>query len=442
MGSRNRKRRRFDRLKFLILLLAAQVLCLLLWGLTWPNSPAPAELVELSFVVPQNEVSPWKTLVTDFEQEHPNIRIDLVTNPGGDFTTDDRKIIYTADFQTNVAQYDLVYMDVVWPLLEFAEEDYLLDLNDYVKQDDVDLSGFLDSEMLTGQLDNHLYRLPMRSDVGVLYYRQDLLDQLGIGLPSTLAELSQTGERLKSAGKVGYVWQGSRYEGLVANFVEILAGDGATWIDPETGKVGLDTPMAIDAATQLHQLIEDGISPDEVISYTEEDSLQRFLDGQVLFLRGWPYFWAKFQRPELAGKVAIAPPFSLSEGPGIGCRGGWGFGIPTNSSHPDEAWEAIKYFTSAAAQKEFVLESGFLPSRTALFDDPEIKAKYPKMPEILTHLENSSVFRPVIKEYGAASEILQSALSDILRGQQSAAAAMEQAQTETEALLQGSQAEG
>ncbi len=435
MRSRNRKRRPFDRLKFLALLLAAQVLCLLLWGLTWPNAHSP---VELSFVVPQNEVRPWQTIVTEFEQDHPNIRIDLVTNPGGDFTTDEREIIYTADFQTNVAQYDLVYMDLVWPLLKFAEEDYLRDLNDYVKRDGVDLSGFLDRELLAGQVDNHLYRLPMRSDVGVLYYRPDLLDQLGVGLPRTLAELSQSGERLETAGKVGYLWQGSRYEGLVANFVEVLAGAGGTWIEPGTGKVGLDTPMAIAAATQLQQLIQEGLSPGEVITYTEEDSLQRFLQGKAVFLRGWPYFWAEFQRSELADKVEIAPPFSLADGPGIGCRGGWGFGIPTNSSHPDEAWEAIKYFTSAAAQKEFVLESGFLPSRTALFDDPDIVAKYPQMPEILDYLDNASVFRPAIKNYGAASEILQAALSDILRGEQSAKAAMAQAQIKTEALLQES----
>ncbi|MEO1509831.1 MAG: ABC transporter substrate-binding protein [Cyanobacteria bacterium J06633_23] len=429
--SRNLRRRRFDQLRLWLLLLALQVLCLLLWGLTWPQSPP----IGISFVVPQDEVSPWEVVVAGFEKSHPNIQINLVTNPGSDYTTDQRKAIYTADFQANVAQYDLVYMDIVWPL-QFAEN--LQDLTPYLEKDGIDRSEFLASEMLAGQLDGELYRLPMRADVGLLFYRQDLLSQARMVLPETLAELSQVVDALRPSVPTGYLWQGSRYEGLVANFVEVMEGLGATWIEPTTGDVGLDTPEAIEAARLLRQLIQQGISPDEVITYTETDSLQRFLEGQTVFLRGWPYFWATLQRSELAGKVAIAPPFSFRNSPGTGCRGGWGFGIAQNAAHPDEAWEAIKYFTSEAAQKQFVLASGFLPSRSALFQDPDIVAQYPEMPKLLDYLEESSVFRPLITDYGTASTILQSALGDVLSGQQSAEAAMQRAQTETEALLQAS----
>ncbi|MEO0351350.1 MAG: ABC transporter substrate-binding protein [Cyanobacteria bacterium P01_A01_bin.15] len=422
--SKGRKKRWLEPLK---LLLAVQVLCLLLWGLTWPKPPP----MMLSFVVPQDEVRPWQTVVTSFEKSHPNIRISLVSDPITGYTTDQRKAIYTADFQADTAQYDLVYMDVVWPL-QFAER--LRDLTPYLEKDGVDLSGFLTSEVVAGQLDGRLYRLPMRADIGLLYYRQDLLNQARMELPQTLRELAQVVNGLRP--NTGYLWQGSRYEGLVANFVEVVDGFGGTWIEPTTGQVGLDTPATVAAAELLQQLIQQGISPDEVITYTEQDSLQRFMEGQTVFLRGWPYFWAELQRSDLAGKVAIAPPFSFSNGSGTGCRGGWGFGIPNNASHPDAAWEAIRYFTSAPAQKQFVLASGFLPSRSALFQDPDIVAQYPQMPQMLAYLEDASIFRPLIEQYGAASEILQTVLGDMLRGQQSAKAAMEQAQAETEALLQ------
>lgn len=414
--------------KLLILAVAAQVLCLLLWGVTWPTPPA----TELSFVVPQDEVQPWETVITSFEKKYPNIRIHLVTDLDIGYTTDQRKAIYTADFQANVAQYDLVYMDIVWPL-QFAE--HLRDLTPYVQKDQLDLSDFLPSEVAAGQLDDSLYRLPMRADVGVLYYRQDLLKQVGMTLPQTLDELSQTVGTLKSSINTGYLWQGSRYEGLIANFAEVLYGLSAQWIEPDTDNVGLDTPEAIAAANLLKQLIQQRISPDEVIAYTEKDGLQRFLEGQTVFLRGWPYFWEEIQQSNLAGKVAIALPFSFNNTPGVGCRGGWGFGIAQNAAHPEEAWTAIKYFTSADAQKQFVLASGFLPSRASLFQDPAIMAKYPQMPQLLDYLENSSTFRPFIKEYGAASEILQTALGDVLSGQQSAEAAMTWAQAETENLL-------
>ncbi len=95
--------------------------------------------------------------------------------------------------------------------------------------------------MAAGQLDGRLYRLPMQADVGVLYYRQDLL-QRG-SLPGTLEQLEQLVKAQSPA--VGYLWQGSRYEGLVANFVEVLAGLGGTWIDPTTGKATLDAPLSM-----------------------------------------------------------------------------------------------------------------------------------------------------------------------------------------------------
>ncbi len=416
--------------KLLIVVLAIQVLCLLLWGLTWPREAS----IALSFVVPQDEVGPWEAVIADFEKTHPDIRIYLVADPERTYTTDQRKAIYTADFQTTVAQYDLVYMDVVWAS-QFANQ--LLDLMPLVKRDQVDLAGFLPSELSDNPQENGLHRLPMRSDVGVLYYRKDLLDQSDLSLPSTLSELGQAVDTLQQTLGVnfGYLWQGRSYEGLVANAYEVMRSFDATWIDPLGKQVGLSTPSAIRAVQLLRDLIQQGISPLIVTDYTEQSSLEAFKQGQAVFLRGWPYFWTEIAQQDWNAEVAIALPFSFTDKPGVGCRGGWGFGIAQNAAHPEAAWEAIKYFTSEAAQKRFVLASGFLPSRRSLFQDSEIIDKYPMMPQMLDFLEQSSVFRPSIPQYDAASEILQTALGKVLRGQQSAEAALKQAQQETEALL-------
>lgn len=424
------RRRWFSPIRLLIATLALQVICLVLWGLSWP-SQGP---VELAFVIPQDEVGPWQTMIHDFEANHPQIQIHLVTDPETTYTTDQRKAIYSADFQAEVAQYDLVYMDIVWTP-QFADQ--LVDLAPLVARDPVDLDGFLTSELAAGEYDGGLYRLPMRADVGVLYARQDLLDQAEIRIPSTLGQLAEGVTTLKqsSQANLGYLWQGRSYEGLIANFVEVMASFGATWIDPVTQRVGLTDPATLQAAQFLRDLIRQGISPPIVTDYTEQASLAAFQQGQAPFLRGWPYFWSELKQQDWGKQVAIAPPFSFTDNPGRGCRGGWGFGIPKNATHPDEAWEAIKYFTSEVAQEKFVLASGFLPSRRSLFQAPKIVAQYPPMPQLLDYLENRSVFRPAIPQYDTASEILQTALGKILRGQQSVEAAMAEAQTATEDLF-------
>ena len=419
-------------MQLLMALLAFQVVCLFLWGLMWPRQ-AP---VELSFVVRQDELPAWEILIAGFESSHPGIRVHPVTDPEKIFTTDQREAIYTADFQADNAQYDLVYMDIVW-MPQFTDQ--LLDLMPRVKQDQVDLSKFLQSELMVGTEGDALYRIPMRADLGLLYYRRDLLEQAGLEFPSTVTDLATTVAAIKQSTGIdfGYLWQGRSYEGLVANFVEVMSGLGATWIDPITGKVGLNTPEAIEAAKLLKQLLQQDISPPIVTDHTGLSSLGDFKQGRSIFLRGWPSFWPELRQSGWDDRVAIALPFSFNNTPGFGCRGGWGFGIPQNAAHPDEAWEVIKYFTSAAAQKQFVLASGTLPSRRSLFTDPTIVAQHPQMPQMLDYLENSSVFRPAIEQYDEASSILQTALGKILRGQQSVVEAMNAAQRETEELLKG-----
>ena len=100
--------------------------------------------------------------------------------------------------------------------------------------------------------------MPFRSDAGMLYYRQDLLESAGYQPPETFEELVSISEDLQNRGlaKLGYLWQGKQYEGLAAMFVEILEGYGAFWVNPETLEVGLDRPEAIQAVEFLRSTLE------------------------------------------------------------------------------------------------------------------------------------------------------------------------------------------
>ena len=96
---------------------------------------------------------------------------------------------------------------------------------------------------------------------------------------------------------------------------------------------------------------------------------------------------------------------------------------------------AVEYFSRAQTQKQYVRQTGYVPSRRALFEDPELVAEYGYLPDLLPVLQNA-VLRPPIAQYAQASDILQRHLSAALTGSRSPQAAMENAARETRALLQ------
>ncbi|MEQ9670024.1 extracellular solute-binding protein [Coleofasciculus sp. G2-EDA-02] len=299
---------------------------------------------------------------------------------------------------------------------EFAAKGCLVDLYKWTARDTLVNEGFLPSTIDAGEYQGKLYRMPLRSDIGLLYYRKNLLGNTQP--PETLQQLKQLSQTWKNQGNYQgvYLWQGWRYEGLVATFVEVLESYGGFWIEPESLEVGLEQPEAEQAVQFLLNTIRENISSPEVILYSEQESLDRFnQDPNTLFLRQWPYAWNQLADPSNVGVQVLNLSFDPDKNTWVpsGCNGSWGLGISKNSQHPDKAWKALQYFTSQAAQKKMILEQGYLPSREALYDDPEIKAKYPYLPSLKEAVTNS-ILRPPIPQYDQASFILQKYLSKLI----------------------------
>ncbi|MDG2989755.1 ABC transporter substrate-binding protein [Candidatus Synechococcus calcipolaris G9] len=413
-------------------LLSGLVAALILWG-PGGRSQSP---VTISFLVRSLEADQLQPLVQEFERQNPDIRINIVRGPNASNTVED---LYTSSFLLGDSPYDLVFADIVW-IPKFAAAGWLQDLSAWVS--DEDLQDFLRTDIEAGQVENGLYRMPFRSDVGMLYYRQDLLADKGLAPPQTFQELIDHSKQLQAQGVVdwGYVWQGLQYEGLAAGFTEILHGYGGFWIDPETRDVGLDQPEAIAAVNFLQEVIKTGVSPAGVTSYLEEDTLRLFRNGNAAFLRNWPYVWPEVNQPNSAirGKVGLKPMVHAPGHTSGACQGGWGFGMAATTAHPDAAWRVIDFFTSEASQRQFVLDYGYLPSRRSLFTDPQVLAKYDYYPQLLAVAE-TAVLRPPIGQYAQVSDILQRYLSAAITGQLSAENAMQQAAGETRRVLgQGS----
>ncbi|MBE9042988.1 ABC transporter substrate-binding protein [Pleurocapsales cyanobacterium LEGE 10410] len=391
----------------------------------WTQQP-----VIIKTLIRADEAQQLQPLVKEFNQQHPDIKFQILEAPSDSNQVED---LYTSSFLLGNSPYDVVYMDIVWTP-KFAAAGWLRDLSDRLSPEEAE--KYLEGDIAGGMYQDRLYRLPFRSDAGMLYYRQDLLDKAGYEPPETFGELLEISQDLQQQGLAdwGYVWQGKQYEGLAAMFVEILQGSGGFWVEPDTLEVGLDRPAAIKAVEFLRTAIASKISPPGVTTYAEEETRRLFQNGRAVFLRNWPYVYSLALDSPIAGKYNIKPMVHAVGETSGATLGGWGLGIAKSSKHPDAAWEVIKFLSSEDSQRKFILETGFVPSRIDLFNDPKIIAKYDYYPKLLEVVQ-SSALRPPIPQYAQASDILQRYLSAAITGSMTPEQAMKTAANETRNLL-------
>jgi multiple sugar transport system substrate-binding protein len=290
-------------------------------------------------LVAASERDAWAPIGRSFEVAHPGVRVDLVEGPNA---TDLRENLYTSALLAGDDAFDLVSMDVTWTP-KFAAAGWLAPLDEAFPAAETD--GLLPEDLAAGRYAGRLYRIPVRTDVGLLYYRRDLLEQAHLAPPETFDDLLRIARRLQSPPDLwGYVWQGAQYEGLVCNYLEVLHGHGGFWIETPTLEVGLDRPPALAALDFLRtcRMGPDPISPPGVTTYKEEESRRLFQDGRAAFLRSWPYVWrlAQAAGSRIAGKSACSPWFARRAGKGAVRSGAGASGSRASAAIRPSRWRS------------------------------------------------------------------------------------------------------
>lgn len=327
--------------------------------------------------------------------------------------------------------FDALLVDVTW-LPKYVAADWLQPLDPWFDSDAID--SLVSGAQLGNSVDGALYRWPFGADVGLLYWRKDLMP----APPQTPEELIQIAQDLRTDGKVkeGFVWQGRQYEGLSCNFVEFLSAFGGTWLDPETGQPTFDSQAARLTADWMQQLITQGTSPLAVSNYAEPETLQAFKMGDAALMRNWPYAWAELQSDSSAvkGRVGVTTMVAQPGESPSATLGSWGFSLLRGSQHQQATAEAIRALTSTEAQRDRFLMQGYTPTQASLFHDPELLDASPVLPQLEKALSIAEP-RPITPLYAQMSDLLQRQLSGLLTGNRDPDQALDQLQGATLTLL-------
>ncbi len=383
---------------------------------------------EINILMPAPFADSTSILVNEFNKQYlGQIKLNVIRGP---LETESVSDLAISSLLLDKGSFDVLLMDVTW-LPKYAAAGWLKPLDYLITKEDLD--SLAPGAEIGNTYNKKLYRWPLVADMGLLYWRKDLMTSP----PKTPQELLKVSRELQKKGlvKYGYVWQGRQYEGLSCVFLEVLKGFGGEWIS-KNDEVGLNSPSSIKAASWLKELITSQASPLAVTNYSEPEALQAFESGDAAFMRNWPYAWSELQKKgsSVQGKVGVTTMVSEPGQENTATQGSWGFSILKHTDNPEAALKAINFLSSETSQKYLSLNNGYTPTRKSLFNDQELINNSPILP-VLEDALNSAVPRPITPLYAQISDVLQRQLSSLLTDEVTAIEAMEYAQLNTEQIL-------
>ena len=334
------------------------------------------------------------------------------------------------------SEVDVSLIDLIWtdPLA-----DHLLDLSQDLENE---LQSYFSLYIENNTVAGRLVALPYMADVGMLFYRADLLAKYGFAEPpvtwdelEVMAAEIQAGER--AAGHKafwGFVWQGQNYEGLTCNALEWqISHGGGRLIEPE-GVITVNNPQTVAAFKRAVRWIGT-ISPVTVTEPGSGNEMFSFNDwnewvaGNVMFMRNWVGFSGE-RVDNLKGKGQLGLTRLPSGGASSAATlGGQQIAISKYARHPRAAIELVRYATSLKAQLQRVISWPYWPPTiSALYDHPQVVAAHPYMPKLKEMFSSGNlVARPSKvcgKLYPQVSKAYSTAVHSILTGQVEAATAV------------------
>lgn len=363
-----------------------------------------------------------------FQQERPDTRVEIRPTPDA---ADQRHQLYVQWLNARTPDPDVLQLDVIWTA-EFAAAGWILPLTAF----DPPEEAFFDAAVRAGRWRDTLYAIPWFVDVGMLYWRSDLLDEP----PSTYGALAEAAAEARPAEvPYGLVWQGARYEGLVVTFLEHLHAFGGRILD-EDGRVRLDSGEAVEALRFMRDAIHrDEMVPEAALTWQEEQTRFAFQNGRALFMRNWPYAYPLMEdrsSSEVAGRFQVAPLPAGPEGRPAAALGGSQLAVNAHTDEPEAAWRVVEFLTRPEQMLERARAVGQYPARKALYDHPELADVLPVEPERARRIIGSAVPRPVTPVYTQLSSILQIWLHRALTRQREPEEAIRGAAEEMRTLLE------
>jgi multiple sugar transport system substrate-binding protein len=393
--------------------------------------PEPSSPVTITFASWVGDEPGMKTLLKQFETEHPNIKVELQNIP-----SDQANDKLTAQVAGGNPP-DVAYIDAS-TVASFASRKALVNLDNYIKRSDtVKADAYVPAFKTFTTYDNSMYGLPFDGESTALFYRTDMFAAAGISSPpKTWAEYEADAKALTDPAKhtygnamftpeAAYYW----YPWLWQNGGQLLSKDGKTVLfNNAAGK------KAAEFYVNLARY-----APKDYLNSNSYDGRQAFANGQVgMYVAGsWLAGTLSDEFPKINDKWAVAP---LPEG-SAGCGttvAGDALVIFSQTKKSDAAWKFIEFLSKPDNIALWTYKSPAgteLPPITSLLDSPDLAKTKPVLQGFATAMKcgvSNVVANP---DWPKIEQSLNDELGKAIYGEQTADQAVDAAASDARMIL-------
>ena len=324
------------------------------------------------------ELSYWawapnlEQVVDIWNEQNPGIQVTVSKQDGGDPAI--TKLL-TAINAGNGAP-DMVQAEYQ-KIATLVASDALADLTPYGAAELEDEFSASAWEQVTLGLDA-IYAVPQDSAPMMFFYRADILDSLGLEVPTTWEEYADVARAVHEANPDQYLGTFSAND--AGWFSGLVQQAGASWwgINGESWAVDIEAEPTERVASYWGGLVEEGVISNQPM-YTPDWNAGLNDGSQVGWLSAvWAPGVLSGNAPDTSGLWEAAPmPQWDAAAPATGNWGGSTAAVTTQSDHPDEAMEFISWLnTDLEAVTALADVSGIYPAAqeqatSALTSPPE-----------------------------------------------------------------------
>ena len=360
-------------------------------------------------------------MVAAFEQEHPNIKVEVETIGYDDYFT---------QMQTRVAGGTApdCYELNIENFAAYANKGILAEITG------VDVSGLNETALGAFNVDGKQYGLPESFSNVVLIYNKDLFDQAGVAYPTndwTQDDLQAAAEKIRALGDdIFGIWQPITYN----EFFKVVAQYGGALLNEDKTEFTINSPENLAAATALvDRVLVSNVQPNAVQQGGMGD-WDMFMSGRLgmiptgiwafqTFTDGCDFEWDIVVEPGSTQKATHFFSNCVVMNP--------------ETKYPTEVATWLAWLASSTTAADIRLEAGWdlpaLKDLNALSSYLDITP--PDNREAVFESLDYLVMPPVIEDYALMSDIISQKLAAAADGTISVQEALDQAQAECEAQI-------